>query len=755
MSRRHFLNISMGSTAFLLLIAIGAVFVNPGGQEDYATQIELAENQIRLVDDLNRQASELAEAEDYASVIQARKNLAGTILRFDSTLSALMHGGALKDIEGARVEVKGAKSGPALEALQYGATLWSDVGLPLADLAAGDFSIFSAAGQQAVEGLRAGSVELAQHMEAAAKSLDKGTGSGNNLAGAARGMAMILAIVLIGLGYLRMRMDRRSSGTDKQSRSGAQQASSEGAATPVFAGSSSASGPGFEGFTSPVDFDNVNASVDQMSVDMNTIAGSTDKMRLAIDSVGHAMQGMLFSLNEMAQDTAEGYKVVRGANNAASYTATAADELASSSREMSQVVARVTQLALKTKQVATQIDAEAVHTGETGEAFTSVVAGEVKGLASQTSKATADIDNTVSEIMATARQYEEAISQIIRNIAGINKISQNLGELMLHPPQTVVPGTPLPAAVIQPAPLGTPAAPAPLPAAVAPEAPVAPPEPAAAAATPEPVVTEAATPPAAAAKEEEVKSEAPVEASAPESAAPADPWGGIIDDPVGPEPTTEEVAEKTSAAIEESAESAEDKAPAGSSGNVFMLGGGPKKKRTPPPAKKAEPAAAEPAAEEPVAEKPVAETPEPAPAPAPAPEPAAEEKPSSNIFMLGKPKKAAAPAAEEPAAAEAPVPETAEKPAPEETATEEPVAETPAPEPEAEAEEEVEDDSGSNIYNLKRPMKKKGAASAETPEAAQPEPVPVAAGAEPAAEPEAKEEKKPGGSNIFMLGKKK
>ncbi len=42
-------------------------------------------------------------------------------------------------------------------------------------------------------------------------------------------------------------------------------------------------GPGDTGpYKSPVDFDNVNASVDQMSVDMNTIASSTDKMRQAV-----------------------------------------------------------------------------------------------------------------------------------------------------------------------------------------------------------------------------------------------------------------------------------------------------------------------------------------------------------------------------------------------------------------------------------------------------------------------------------------
>lgn len=701
MSRRHFLNISMGSTAFLLLIAIGAILTNLGSRDGNGVQIALSEQQVQLVDDLNRQAGELANAADFPSVLKARKDLAASILRFDSTLSALLHGGALKDPDGTRIECTAVKSGPALEALQAGVTLWSEIGLPLADLAAGEFSIFSAAGQQAIEGLRSGNVELAQNMALAREALAANAESGSGLAGGAIGVALVLGGLLAFLGYVRLRSNNQTSGRDGQStpRSPFADSRSAAAATgsgapaeepvrgPIFAGSSNHSGAGFEGFTSPVDFDNVNASVDQMSVDMNTIAGSTDKMRMAIDSVGHALQGMLYSLNEMAQDTAEGYKVVRGANNAASYTASAAVELTSSAREMSQVVARVTQLALKTKQVASQIDAEAIHTGKTGEAFTSVVASEVKGLAVQTSQATSDIERTVAEILATARQYEEAIGQIIKNIASINKVSQNLGELMLHPPQTVVPGTPLVQAVAQPAPLGVPAAAQAAPAAAVPPQP----EPEGTA----PVVqTAAADPEAAPEAPVETAEEAPGEEesaaaepeSAPETEAepaePVDPWGGIIDDPVEPAPTADEVAEETSAAIQESADIPEEPAPTGSTGNVFMLGGGAKKKRPLPAAP---------------APEPVVEAADPEPEPVVETEPESTGDFATNIFMLQTPKKAG-----------------------------EPIIETePEPDPVAAADPEEDDDEDDEDLVIGGPA------------------------------PEAVEEKKSSNGNIFMLNKKK
>ena len=46
-----------------------------------------------------------------------------------------------------------------------------------------------------------------------------------------------------------------------------------------------------------------------------------ERMQHAVDSVASALQGMLFSLNELAQDTHEGCRITRTANNAAVFTA--------------------------------------------------------------------------------------------------------------------------------------------------------------------------------------------------------------------------------------------------------------------------------------------------------------------------------------------------------------------------------------------------------------------------------------------------
>ncbi len=756
MSTRHLLNIGMGTVALLLAASVALVFNSMGDLKADQSRIDLAVAQQGLVKEISYQVEALANAGNLVTVKQTREKLGSSILKFDLNLSALLNGGTITNDEGKDIQITGAQSSFTKNELGIVAEVWIQTGLPLANLAAGEFSIFSSAGQSALTGQKDNAGQLVNHLDEAAKGMQAEIVARHDRGNLARWTALGLTAGFIGLGIFRFKPTTKSgskSATQTSQSAPAPSMNNEHtgnmpATPPTNAPPQAAqvwtSHP-TKPFKSPVDFDNVNASVDQLSVDMNTIASSTDKMGQAIDSVGHAMQGMLFSLQQMAQDTGEGYKIVRGANNAATYTHNTASELAESALEMSRVVGRVTQLAMKTKQVSGQIQAEAVNTGSTGEAFTSVVAGEVKGLAQQTSHATAGIEQTVAEILGTARQYEEAIGQILKNISGINKVTENFGEMMLAPPAVGVAGTPLPPAPLPLAPQPVTAQPAAPPVVAQPAAqPVAPieqtlpVEP-----TPAPAPVEA---PVAVAS-------APVKtASTPEAAAPAEPdtWGQS-DEPAAPEPSTEEVAEETAAAIEETASE-----PAGSSGNVFMLGGGKPKAKPAPAAKPAAEAKEEPKAEEPapVAEEddsanifmlnkpkgaPAAKKEEPDPAPKPEPAAAAtEDDGDSNIFMLNKPKKDPAATVEEPIAA---VPTS--EPTPEAAPSEEPKDEEPAP-----AEEKKEE--GANVFMLNKPKAAPQADKEETPEVKE-EPVTV-----PADDEEEEEKKDDGASNnVFMLNKPK
>jgi hypothetical protein len=510
MSTRRVLNLSLAGVGLLMLAAVGYVGLTRQQGGATAVQLEVAARQQVLIGALVVQADSLANGTGRDEVLAARMALGRTLVSFDQGLGALLAGGQVPFDDGHARRVAKVTDATARHALEQASQVWLETGMPLGDLAAGQYSAYSAAGQKALAGLHTNHTVLAQRLTEATDGIRRGAAQRATLAGYAVWAAAGLGVAGVVLLVVRKLPPRRKRDTASTPGSAAHKGTRTGmgagdeVAMPEYASANPLRAPR-PGRTAPyapvIDFDNVNAAVDQMSVDMNNIAGNTEKMRQAIDSVGFALQGMLYSLNEIAQDTAEGYKIVRNANNAASFTAEAATELVDSAREMSRIVGRVTQLATRTRQIASQIDGEAIHTGRTGEAFTSVVAQEVKGLAQQTNRATSEIDQTVNDVLATARQYEEAIGQIIKNVAAINKVSQNLGQLMLDPPRRVQAVAPA-----EPQPLPTPAV-------------------------------------------------APVASAPAPQPAPA-PAARIDDDPVAPEPTPREVAHATTEAIAAAAQPA-------------------------------------------------------------------------------------------------------------------------------------------------------------------------------------------------------
>jgi hypothetical protein len=763
MSTTRKLKLTIGAVS-LCLVACGGFLVNNVRQGDHTVvQLKVADRQQTLVAELVEQTESLVAGVGREEALAARNALGETITSFDEGLGALLAGGAVR-LDGRAHRVTRVDNARAREALEAASQVWTDTGVPLGDLAAGQFSPFSAAGQEAVEGLQAHREELSQHMADAALSLRQGAAAQASLTGMVQWAAIGLGVALVALlAVVRIstwRANRPAKPARGKKAKAGQAHDGEDAAAPARPRSRAhiddqdddmrpirSARPGGRPavYVPSIDFDNVNAAVDQLSVDMNTIAGSSDKMRQAIDQVGFALQGMLYSLNEMAQDTSEGAQIVRNANNAAVFTADAATELVQAAREMSRLVGRVTQLAERTRHVAGNIEGEALQTGRTGEAFTSVVAQEVKGLARQTNQATFEIDQTVNDVLATARQYEEAIGQIIKNVAAINKVSQNLGQMMIDPPRRVQPGSFTTATAATAVAAQAMAAPAPAP--VAPQ-PVAQP-------APQPTIAQQAD---------------------------------VQDDPVVVEPTAQQTAQVTAEAIEAAtpapaptaapapaATAAEPaptaptpgpgKADGGSNGNVFLLGK-PRRKPDVAAALAADAEATAPAAPAPApapVPAPVAEAPAPAPAPTPAPAPAASEAPATgtssadggsnrNVFLLNKPK-GGKPAAVEAAAAAAPAPEAAMP-----VAAAPAAAPVPAPAPvvqEAPA-EEAEEHTGPNIFMLTRPKKKTAPAEGGADAAvavAEPVTVPPSEPAAPAAAPAATGDAPK--KNFIMLNKPK
>ena len=679
MSNRRWLNLSLTVTGALLLGVIAVVGTAARQDSAAAAQLAVASHQQQLISALVSHADSLEAGTGRAQALAARAALGRTIISFDQSLGALT-GGGLVAIDGGPVRrVRKVDLPGARQALERASRIWIETGVPLGDLAAGQFSPFSAAGQQAIGGLRAGRTELAGQLTEAAESIRRGAAGraqrSEYAQRAAYGLSLI-GLVLLGarLWPARRRSVPAANGTSDPAAAIPTPGSRPAAGTDAPARRTGRAGRAATPAPS-IDFRSVQAAVDQMTVDMGTIAGRSDTMRQAIDAVGEAMQGLLASLDEMAHDTSEGLKIVRNANNAATFTAKTATEMLESARDMSRIVARVAELANRTREVAAQVEDESARTGRTGEALTSVVAREVKGLAQQTSRATWEIDQTVGDVLATARQFEEAIGQIIKNVTAINLVSQNLGRLMLDPPPRV-----------------------------------------------ETIEPRLSPLPAAAAMRDAEPDRLPAQA--------AEPLVRIDDDPVAPEPTPTEVAVATDEAISEAAAEVEVKsaepptpaaeAPDAGSGSVFLLG---RPRRKPTVNEVLDVADESPAGESPPPQPEVAEAApimeeQPASADAPTGEAAtattsAEGESSGNVFLLNRPKtpRTGAPATPEAASAPAAAGESAGSPEPQ------PKAAPPS------AEEPMENlPTSPNIFMLNRPRKKTADAGTGAPATAVAEP---------------------------------
>ena len=659
-SRRILITLTTLS-ACLTLGALGLMVHTQGGLDQHPAQVELAQSLSTSLDAMAGRVDALAEASDLSSAREARQELARTVLDFDQKLLSL--GDITAGAVAAEVQ-----------------TAWQNLGVDLADLAAGEYAASSAAGRETITAFQRQRRAMGNNLSAMAGELMEHSAQASQLTRTARTAAMVLGGLSVLLGLVTFWPARKKTvapaaapqqAAAPQPQAMPQDAEFEASRESIFRQPAAAAparpAPPFD---TQGDLGLARASVDRVSVDMLTVARSAERMQSAVDSVTSALQGMLFSLNELAQDTHEGHRITRTANNAAVYASDTAKDLLETAREMGDVVARVRALAARSQEVAGRIESEAAATGSTGEAFTSVVANEVKDLAMATGQSTSSIEQAVDGILAGQREYEMAIGQIIKNVGAVRKVAAGLGDLMLEPPTVVQPGVayqaPPPVVAAQPAPVVT----APAPAAA--------PQPESAAPAPE-----------------------PVPAAAPE--APAEPVADAIPEPTpepappAPEPEAlDDLAAATDSLLDELADVAAEAAPAPEPVAVAA----PEPEPVPEPAP--EPEAAPETAAKPAAKKPVA------------------ANGNGNVFMLNKPKKdAEAPAAAAPAPEPEPEPEPVAEP-------EVQAAPEPAPEPEPEAAKKpMASGSNGNVFMLKKPKKADEPEAAQAPEPA-PEPVPEA-----------------------------
>jgi methyl-accepting chemotaxis protein len=144
-----------------------------------------------------------------------------------------------------------------------------------------------------------------------------------------------------------------------------------------------------------------------------------------VQTVAAAAEELTNSIQEISRRVTETAAATDGAVREAESTNALVRGLAESAQRIGDVVNIITEIASQTNLLALNATIEAARAGEAGKGF-AVVAGEVKNLATQTARATNDIQIQVTAIQSETERAVEAIGGIAATISTVNSFTMGI-----------------------------------------------------------------------------------------------------------------------------------------------------------------------------------------------------------------------------------------------------------------------------------------------------------------------------------------